>query len=560
MGLHEAGEVISTDVLVIGGGLAGCMAAMKAREHGVDVTIMDKEAIRRSGDAATGMDHFPNVAHPKLNGITPEELARRRGIGTEGLVDPDLNLVITKNALHVLAEVEKLGVRTKEEDGTYKLQSGRVIGVHDFIWYRGADLKIKLAAEVRRRKVRVIERTMLTRLLTSEGRVVGATGVNIRTGEFIVVKAKATILASGGAHRLYWHPYGAFPSNLFILYQDPQSCGDGTAAACRAGAKLANLEFAYGHTATMGLPRGITMFVVPWSELRNWEGEKILDRVGDLVEEVPSDPILRTSAAVFLTKGERLSIDMAPHVNPATRACWSFVSANERPYGLRLARLIGDLKDIPTEPRMWASGIVRSIGGVMIDETGRTSLPGLYAAGDVVGGSMMSGATGALVWGYVEGPNAAKEALGRPEPRLQEEQVLREKERVLRPLGREKGIKPLELENTVRKIVTDYVGFQKHESKLNYCLQQLSWLRDEFVPQLRADSPHELMRATEVQSIIDVGELHARSALIRTESRLVPWHYRVDHPRRDDEHWEKALVVWQHDGEFEFSVGAPWNE
>jgi len=558
--LDEIAEVISTDVLILGGGLAGCMAAMKAREHGVDVVIVDKEAIRRSGDAGCGMDHLPNVAHPKLNGITPEELAERRNVGTEGLVDPSLNLVVTKNALNVLAEIERLGVRTKEEDGTYKLQSGRVIGVHDFIWYRGADLKLKLAAEVRRRKVRVIERTMLTSLLTRDGTVVGATGLNVRSGGFVVVKAKVTILASGGAHRLYWHPYGAFPSNLFILYQDPQSCGDGTSAAYRAGAKLANLEFAYGHTATMGLPRGITMFVVPWSELRNWQGDKILDRVGDLVEEVPSDPILRTSAAVFLTKGERLSIDMAPHVNEATTACWSFVSANERPYGLRLASLIGDLRDIPTEPRMWASGIVRSIGGVMIDEKGKTSLSGLYAAGDVIGGSMMSGATGALVWGYVEGPHAAREALERPEPKVEEAQVLLERERVLRPLWQDKGVKPLELENTVRKLVTDYVGFQKHESKLNHCLKQLAWIRETYVPELQADNPHELMRATELQSIIDVGELHARAALLRTESRLVPWHYRVDYPRRDDEHWQKALVVWQQDGQFEFRVGGPWNQ
>jgi succinate dehydrogenase/fumarate reductase flavoprotein subunit len=197
---------------------------------------------------------------------------------------------------------------------------------------------------------------------------------------------------------------------------------------------------------------------------------------------------------------------------------------------------------------------------VMIDEEGRTSLPGLYAAGDVIGGSMMSGATGALVWGYVEGINAAHEALESPEPTLAEDQVLLERERVLGPLTREEGVKPLELENTVRKLVTDYVGFQKHESKLNHCLEQLNWIREEYVPQLQADNPHELMRAIEVQSIIDVGELHARSALIRTESRLVPWHYRVDYPRRDDEKWQKALLVWEEDGQFEYTVGGPWNQ
>ncbi len=553
-----ADEVISKDVLIIGGGLSGCMAAIKAREYGVEVAIMEKAAIRRSGDAGTGMDHFPNIAHPKLNGITPEELAIRRGVGTEGLVDPKLNLVVTRNALKVVAEIEKIGVKVKEEDGAYKMQSGRLHGVHDFIFYRGADLKIKLAAEVRRRGVQTIQRTMLTNLLIQDGAVVGAMGLNTRTGKFVVVKAKATILASGGAHRLYWHPYGSFPSNLFILYQDPQNCGDGTAAAYRAGAKLANMEFVYIHPATKGLPRGLPMFVMPWYELRNQKGERVLDKLGDLAEENPTDPVL-TLAAILFQARERLGLDMATFADEEAHACWSFVGANELPYGLHLANKIGSLQNVPTEPRNWMDGIVRSMGGVVINETGETSLPGLYAAGDVIGGSMMSGATGALVWGYVEGPNAAKEAQERPEPVVDCEQVLQEKERVLAPLNRVKGLKPLHLEDTVRRLVTEYVGFEKHDSKLTYALQQLANVQDKYVPRLQVDNPHELMRAVEVQNIITVGEIHARAALIRTESRLVPWHYRVDYPNRDDEHWRKAVLVWQENGQFNSNVGAPWN-
>ena len=552
-----AEKVLETDVLVLGGGLAGSMAAIQATRQGARVVLMEKSAVRRSGDAGGGQDHMPNIAHPKFNDLSPEEFAANRHIGLEGLVDPALTLQLAKYAFAVVKECERLGVKLKEEDGYYRMQEGRIKGKKDFMLYRGADLKIKLEAAVRGSGTTMLERTMFTSLLTHDGRVVGATGVGTRTGEFVVVKARSVILASGGVHRLYWHPHGGFPSNLFILYQDPQNCGDGTAVAYRAGAKLCNMEFVYAHTNAAGLPRAFTL---TWYPVQNSKGERIMDKHSSYIAKMPSDPPYARTAAVFHERGELLTWDPTQMPDDKERF-WDFMMSNERPYSIKMAQILGGVSHAPREARTWFSGVPRGISGVKVTGiNGETSLPGLYAVGDVMGGHIMSGATGALVWGYLAGCDAARTYAACPEPIVDRDRVHAERERVLAPLGREQGLWPLELENTVRKVVTDYVGFEKLEAKLQKCIAMLDGIEAGYMPALAAHDPHELMRALELQDILTVGRVHAQAAMLRTESRLVPWHYRMDYPEQDDEHWRRSLILWQENGQMHHDVTPIWSE
>jgi len=115
----------------------------------------------------------------------------------------------------------------------------------------------------------------------------------------------------------------------------------------------------------------------------------------------------------------------------------------------------------------------------------------------------------------------------------------------LRPLGRKDGVNPLELEDLVTKITDEYVGIKKVKPRLKHAIEQFKVIREKFAPSLGASNPHELMRALEVQEVLDVAELHAQAALKRTESRMVPYHFRVDYPERDDEHWWRKVVVQQ---------------
>jgi succinate dehydrogenase/fumarate reductase flavoprotein subunit len=157
-------EYIETDILIIGGGLAGTMAAIRAREKGdVDVTVVEKANMSRSGDPGKGLDHYPAVAHPKINGLTPEEYGRYRADEITGLVRSDLSVTTAKYAIKPIAVLEQIGVRMHEDDGTYWMGPGRMassssriayskeekryqVKVGDFLLYRGGDLKPKLAS------------------------------------------------------------------------------------------------------------------------------------------------------------------------------------------------------------------------------------------------------------------------------------------------------------------------------------------------------------------------------------------------------------------------------
>lgn len=235
--------------------------------------------------------------------------------------------------------------------------------------------------------------------------------------------------------------------------------------------------------------------------------------------------------------------------------------SNERPYSIKMAQILGGVNHAPREARTWFSGVPRGISGVqVIGVNGETSLPGLYAAGDVMGGHIMSGATGALVWGYLAGCEAARTNATRSEPIVDDERVQAERVRVLAPLEREQGLWPLELENMVRKVVTDYVGFEKLGAKLEKCIQMLDGIQEGYVPALAASDPHELMRALELQDILTVGRIHAQASLLRTESRLVPWHYRMDYPEQDDEHWRRSVVLWQENGRMRHELTPLWEQ
>ena len=567
-----ADQVVETDLLIVGGGLAGCMAALKAKDKGIDVLIMEKAAVRRSGDAGCGMDHFPGIVHPKfnarVNGATPSWLRE-----TESMTMSGFQQLADEYAIKALREVEKIGVKVQEEDGTYKVQPMKMVNLIyreatttseelkreleeeikkvGFVLYRGADLKVKLAAEIHRRGIKLLERTMLSNLLTSDGNVVGATGVNIRTGQFVVVRAKATILATGAATRLYWHPHGTFPNNLFMLYHDPTNCGDGIMAAYRAGARLANMEFVDGHTNAVGLPRGFTL---TWYKMQNTKGEDVLQKHWGNAKNAPLHPVfLRTMAArKEQEQGELVGWDPTLLPDDAEH-WWEFMAENERPYSLKLLRAIGGIKNAPRESTFWYHGVLRDLGGVLIDQNGQTALKGLYAAGDIVGGGK-AGATTAVAWGYREGEKAAEYVQTISHSAIDEDQVKNDRDRTLAPLSRSDGIDPLEMENIVRKIITDYVGLVKSKAKLKRGLEQLEFIQQAYVPQLRARNPHELMRALEVQSVLQVGLMHTRTSMLREESRFIPSHYREDFPEKDDVRWNKAIVLWQRDGQMEYAL------
>lgn len=176
-----------------------------------------------------------------------------------------------------------------------------------------------------------------------------------------------------------------------------------------------------------------------------------------------------------------------------------------------------------------------SASGVWVDEHAATTVPGLYAAGDLacVPHNYM---LGAFVYGKFAGESAADYAAGRAHAAVDERQVAQESARVLAPLGNPDGLPPAQVEYKLRRFVNDYLQPPKVSRKMEIGLDRFAEIGAD-LPNMSAANPHELMRAMEVHFIRDCAEMAARASLYRTESRWGLYHYRVDHPEKNDADW-----------------------
>jgi succinate dehydrogenase/fumarate reductase flavoprotein subunit len=176
-----------------------------------------------------------------------------------------------------------------------------------------------------------------------------------------------------------------------------------------------------------------------------------------------------------------------------------------------------------------------SASGVYVDEHARTTVPGLYAAGDMaaVPHNYM---LGAFTYGWFAGEHAAHYVAGRAHAEIDSSQVQAEQARVLTPLTRAEGLAPSQVEYKLRRFVNDYLQPPKVTRKMEIGLQRFADIEDD-IQAIKANNPHELMRAAEVRAIRDCAEMAARASLFRTESRWGLYHHRVDYPQRDDAHW-----------------------
>lgn len=570
-----ADQIVETDFLIIGGGLAGTMAAIRAKWKGnLDVTIVEKANMARSGDATVGLDHYGGVAHPKFNGITAEEFGHMRAAELAGLVSTNLSIATVKNILKPLPILEDIGVKIREEDGSFKSPGGRLTGAgtiatdkaSDFIFYRGADLKPKLAAEVRKAGVRIFERTMLTSLITKDDSVVGATALNVRDGRFIVFKSKVVLLATGGVESRvhYTNMFFRYPNSLFMSSAFPGNAGGGHAAAYRAGARLINVELTRVRYAPLGRnpgPQG-----EKWARMMNSKNENMTAKYAEMRDKMGGIPFSSLpylpdmarpewESEVIMNRWEGI-VGTPAEVAVDYHGTWS--STNETPYVLKPLMERGGARGAPLELTTYLLGIPHSVSGIRFNEKGETSLRGLFAAGDIQGAVPQFGSSGAFAWGYIIADHVCGLIHQTKKPVFGDEQVQQveaERQRVLAPLGNTNGVNPLKLEDLVRKIITYYVGVYKSEPKLKRCVEQLQLVRDKLVPVLEASSPHDLMRAVEVRDILDIGEIHARAAILRTESRFPPTHYRVDYPERDDKNWlRKSIVIYNVAGEMRHEI------
>ncbi|MBW1998948.1 MAG: FAD-binding protein [Deltaproteobacteria bacterium] len=523
-------DLVKTDVLVIGGGIAGCFAALRASELGRDVLIMEKASLRRGGAVGPGMDHINMGIWPK-GMLTLDYAKKKAALSKKDLLDPNVVLAVDKGAYARIQDLERFGVPVREDDGSYRvweIPERR----YSFVSYRGRDTKVKLAEAVRKTNTTIVERTMAVDLLVHEGRAAGAVGLNVRDGHLTAFLANATIVCTGDSGRQYLEPDG-----LFLTYEPITNTGDAQAIGYRSGAKLANMEYIYMDYVSVRAGGGIAG-IKPFEKmgiLVNRKGEKVLQDEKDSVQRA------------FLMVKE-IAEGRGPlywdfrHLPEEVLAAYEREMEHEYPITKEWFKQKGlDLRKDLIPVQLVPAAIT---GGLLIDETFTTSLEGLYAAGSSC--VYLLGLAQAAVSGHIAGESAASYVAHSGDLRPDEGQISEIEKHVQGYAGRKKGIDPISLEEAVRSISTDYVGYFKEEWMMRHGLEKLLELREQYLSRLVARNPHELMRCLEVRNIFDMIEMHIRASLMRTETRLRKnglWpHYRIDYPELDPE-WEKLVVI-----------------
>ncbi|MEC7432092.1 MAG: fumarate reductase/succinate dehydrogenase flavoprotein subunit, partial [Pseudomonadota bacterium] len=462
----------------------------------------------------------------------PEQYVKEITIANDGIVHQPALMAYATRSFPMIEKLDSWGVHfQKDETGDYDMKKVHHLGTYVLPMPEGHNVKKILYRRLRRNRVEIENRYTATRLLKDpDGNIAGMIGVNTRTAEPIIIRAKAVIMATGAAGRIGLPTSGY----LFGTYENPANNGDGHAMAYHAGADLANLECFqvnpllkdYNGPACAYVTGPLGGFTANaygerFIECDYWSGQMMLEFFKEL--ESGTGPVFLKLD--HLAEETIQEIETVLHTNERpTRG--RFHEGREVNYRERMVEM--HISEIG-----FCSG--HSASGVWTDETGATTVPGLYCAGDMasVAHNYM---LGAFVYGQICGESAVAFAKSRNEPQLDEGFIINELERIQAPMKRADGIPPEQMEYKVRRLVNDYLQPPKVTKKMEIGLERILAVRED-VPLLCARDPHELLRAMEVQSIIDCAEMAARASLYRTESRWGLYHYRVDYPDQDDSEW-----------------------
>lgn len=537
-------KTIESDVLVIGGGLAGCFAAIRAREMDASVIVAEKADTRRSGCAATGVDHCWTYV-PEIHGskYSIEDLVRDHTEYAEGFVDQEIATYIASHSLERLLDLERFGIPIREDDGKFSLIK-KIHSQPTFLHFAGRDLKPKLTRQVRRAGAKIVNRVMVTDLLTSGGRVASAIGLDTRSSELIVFRAGAVVLSTGNIYRLYQSKSGV-PFNIAF---PPHETGDGQGMAMRAGAELLNMEFTTFQTGPRNFQRCGRGTFVPGKTV-DARGRPIDEDAAAESEEVSESGIRKTMdrSVEFEHTYDRVLREGRGPVYIDSRGLsdkelavirWALPNEGNASLMAYMDERGIDIRKDRLEFEVYEPKGGSGKAGITINARCETSLEGLYAAGDVIGGVTRAVAPGAFTLGWQAGERAAefaREQSAAELDRTSEEQVSGRAELWSRILER-RGPRTAtwqQAQAAMQSTMTYYASRNRSETMLKAGLDRLRRLREDATAELSANNSHELYRCVEILSLMDSAEMIMVSARARTETRFGPEHSRADYPDTD---------------------------
>ncbi len=548
---------LTTDVLIIGGGTAGCYAALTIREKSdASIIIAEKANIKRSGCLAAGVNAINAYI---VEGRKPEDYVEYAKKDADDIVREDLLLTMSERLNEVTAKMEKLGlVILKDENGRYVARGNRNIKIN------GENIKPILADAVNSlENVIVINRLNITDYIVKDHTILGAVGFNIDTGEAYEIRAKKVLCATGGAAGLYKPNNPGFSRHK--MWYPPFNTGAGFAMGINAGAEMTTFEMRF-------IALRCKDTIAPTGTIAQGVGAKQVNSLGEVYENRYG---LTTSQRVYGTVRENIegrgpcylrtegisseqdeSLKKA-YLNMAPSQTLKWIESGKNPSEQNV-EIEG------TEPYIVGG---HTASGYWVDTNRRTTINGLYAAGDVAGGCPQKYVTGAMAEGEIAAEDIVKE-LNRSDitenafsqstadeyaDKLTDERI-KEYNEYLRREDKDTIFSTEELEEAMQKVMDTYAGgigshYQFNEKQLKLAKEKIEQI-ETLSEKANAKDYHELMFVYELKERLTVCQVLIEHLKARKETRWHSFAENLDYPEKSDE-WLKYVNTRKVDGRIE---------
>lgn len=540
-------EILKTDVLIIGSGLAGLRAAIEAASRGVEVSVLTKVHAMRSHSVAYA-GGTAAVLYPE-EGDSFDLHAFDTIKGSDYLADQDVVEMFVRLAPQEILRLEHWGMPwSRRKDGRI---DQRPFGGHSFDRACYASDKTGFYAmqtlyntTLKYDNIKIYHEWFVTSLLVEDGEFRGVTAIEMKSGEMYAFEAKAGIMATGGVGRLY----------NFTTYGH-SATADGIAMAYRAGAPIEDMEFIQFHPTGL-VPSGILISEAARGEggyLRNNKGERFMSKYApQKMELAPRDVVSRAMMREIMEGRGFEGPNGLDYVHlDLTHLGDEKISEKLTEIKMLCMNLLGIN---PAEEMIPVRPVAHYLmGGIQVDADGATKIKGLWAAGEcncssVHGANRLGTNSSAdcLVFGYITGKNAAEYARGRSERDIPKERAEEEEKRIFDGILRGgTGEDPYLIRREMQNTMGRYAYVFRHGDGLKEGLNRIRELRKLFGTGRVADKSREynqnLIHVLELDFMLEIAEVVLTAALARTESRGA--HYRLDYPKRDDENWLKHTII-----------------
>ena len=532
--------VYQHDVVVVGAGLAGMRATIAAHDRGADVAMITKvHPVRSHSNAAQGGINAALTSR----GDSWDDHAEATVKGSDYLGDQDAIEVMCEEAGATLIELEHMGVIFNRDDegrlGTRRFGGQEVARTFFVADITGQAMLHVLYEQIMRAKARVYEEWFVTSLVMEDGQCRGVVTVELMTGQLHLIKAKAVILATGGTGRVY-EP----TTNGLIV------TADGQALAYRVGVPLMDMEMVQYHPTTLK-GNGILITEAARGEgayLLNSEGERFLEKYAPNMMELASRDVVSRAEQTEINEGRAVDgcmlLDLRHLGRELIETKLSYINEVAMDFvNINLAE-----QPIPIQP-----GNHYEMGGVKTDVNGATSIPGLYAAGEVacvsVHGGNRLGANSlldTLVFGRRSGDAAAEYATEVGDKTVPESVISVDQGLIRAFLARDSnGDTTAKVRLEMGQTMNEHVAVFRNEEGMQTALKTILQLKERYAALAVQDKGRvfntDLLFTLELGFMLDTAEVICRSALARKESRGA--HYRTDIPERDDVNWLQHTLV-----------------